>query len=153
MSNTFTQFHHQYVFAPKYRAAVIQPEWEVELYKYITGIVQNNKHKMLCINGMPDHLHLLIGFHTTQSSADFMQDVKSGSSKWINDKKLTKSRFEWQGGYGGFSYAKSQVPNLIKYIQNQKQHHQKESFLTEYRNLLTEFEIEYKEEYLFKELI
>jgi putative transposase len=96
MANTYTQIHLQFVFAPKSRASLIQSEWEVELYKYITGIVQNNKHKMLCINGMPDHVHMLIGFHTTQSIADFMQDIKANSSKWINEKKLTRSRFEWQ---------------------------------------------------------
>ena len=77
MANTYTQIHLQFVFAPKFRASVIQEAWETELYKYITGIVQNKKHKMLCINGMPDHVHMLVGFHTTQSIADFMQDVKA----------------------------------------------------------------------------
>ena len=121
------------------------------MYKYITGIVQNNKHKMLCINGMPDHVHMLVGFHTTQSIADFMQDVKANSSKWINEKKLTKSRFEWQSGYGAFSYSKSQVPDVIAYIQNQKTHHQKKTFQEEYKLFLEKFQIDYDELYIFRE--
>jgi putative transposase len=87
MANTYTQIHLQFVFAPKFRASLIHPSWEDELFKYISGVVQNNKHKMLCINGMPDHLHMLIGFHTTQSIADLIQDVKGASAKLINDKK------------------------------------------------------------------
>ena len=150
MSNTYTQFHHQYVFAPKYRAAVIQPEWEVELYKYITGIVQNNKHKMLCINGMPDHLHLLIGFHTTQSSADFMQDVKSGSSKWINDKKLILGKFNWQDGFGAFTYSKSHIDSVVKYVLCQPEHHKKQSFKDEYLLMLQKFEVDYDPKYIFE---
>ena len=106
---------------------------------------------MLCINGMEDHVHMLIGFHTTQSIADFMQDVKASSSKWINEKKLTKSRFEWQSGYGAFSYSKSQVPDVIAYIQNQKEHHQKKTFLEEYKLFLEKFQVDYDELYIFKE--
>ena len=94
MANTYTQVHLQFVFAPKYRASLIQSSWENDLYKYITGIVQSNKHKMIVINGMPDHVHLLVGFRATQSMADFMQDIKAGSSKWINDNKYCKERFE-----------------------------------------------------------
>jgi REP element-mobilizing transposase RayT len=151
MANTYTQIHLQFVFAPKFRASLIQDEWETELYKYITEIVQNNKHKMLCISGMPGHIHMLVGFHTTQSLADFMQDVKANSSKWINENKLTKSRFEWQSGYGAFSYSKSQIPNVIGYIQNQKEHHRKKTFQEEYKLFLEEFQVEYDELYIFKE--
>ena len=151
MANTYTQIHLQFVFAPKYRASVIHSDWENELYKYITGIVQNNKHKMLCINGMPDHVHMLVGFHTTQSLADFMQDVKAGSSGWINEKKLTKSKFEWQSGYGAFSYSKSDLRNVIAYIQNQKEHHRKKTFLEEYKYFLEKFEVEHDVQYIFKE--
>ena len=106
---------------------------------------------MLCISGMPDHIHMLVGFHTTQSLADFMQDVKANSSKWINENKLTKSRFEWQSGYGAFSYSKSQIPNVIGYIQNQKEHHRKKTFQEEYKLFLEEFQVEYDELYIFKE--
>src|SRR5271154_4729014 len=148
MANTYSQIHLQFVFAPKFRASLIQSSWENDLFKYITGIVQNNKHKMLCLNGMPDHLHMLIGFHTTQSIADLLQDVKAGSSKWINDNKLTKSRFEWQPGYAAFSYSKSQVSSVINYIQNQKGHHKKKTFLDEYKLFLEKSEIDYNEQYI-----
>ena len=153
MPNTYTQIHIQFIFAVKYRNAVIASSWEDELYKYITGIVQNNKHKMLCINGMPDHVHLLIGFKTIQSIADLMQDVKSSSSKWINDSGFTKSKFEWQDGYGGFSYSKSQIDRVVKYINNQKEHHKRKTFLEEYINFLEKFEVDYKPEYVFKQLV
>lgn len=106
---------------------------------------------MLCINGMPDHLHLLVGFHTTQSVADLMQDVKGASSKWINDMRLSKTRFEWQSGYGVFSYSKSQVPAVINYIKNQKEHHRKETFLDEYQSFLEKFKVDYEKRYIFKE--
>jgi REP element-mobilizing transposase RayT len=131
--------------------ALIQPEWENELYKYITGIVQANNHKMLSVNGMPDHVHMLIGFRSTQSIADLMQDVKAGSSGWINKNKLAKSRFEWQSGYGAFSYSKSHVPDVIAYIQNQKEHHKTKTFLDEYKLFLEKFEVEYEEQYIFKD--
>ena len=151
MANTYTQIHLQFIFAPKFRLALIQPEWENELYKYITGIVQANNHKMLSVNGMPDHVHMLIGFRSTQSIADLMQDVKAGSSGWINKNKLAKSRFEWQSGYGAFSYSKSHVPDVIAYIQNQKEHHKTKTFLDEYKLFLEKFEVEYEEQYIFKD--
>ena len=151
MANTYTQIHLQFVFAPKFRTSLIHSSWEDELFKYITGIVQNNKHKMLCINGVPDHIHMLIGFCTTQSIADLMQDVKGASSKWINDNKFTKSRFEWQVGYGGFSYSKSQVPAVIEYINNQKEHHKERTFIEEYKSFLEKFEVDYDEQYIFHE--
>jgi putative transposase len=150
MSNSYYQFHHHFVFTPKFRAALINPEWEERLHKYITGIVQKNKHKMLAINGTEDHIHMLIGHQPSQSISDLMQDVKADSSQWININKLCKSRFEWQSGYGGFSYSKSQVPGVIRYIQNQKEHHRKITFLEEYKVVLNEFEIEYNENYIFK---
>lgn len=105
---------------------------------------------MIAINGMSDHLHMLIGFRTTQSIGDFMQDVKADSSQWINVKKFCGSRFEWQSGYGVFSYSKSQVPDVVRYIQTQKEHHRKSTFQEEYRLFLDKFEVEYDERYLFK---
>ena len=151
MANTYTQIHLQFVFAPKFRQALIRPEWEDELYRYITGIVQTNKHKLLCINGMPDHVHMLIGLRTHQSIADLIQNVKGSSSEWINKNRFLKSRFEWQAGYGAFSYTKSMVSEVAGYIGNQKEHHKKLSFKEEYLSLLEEFEVEYKPEYLFQE--
>jgi putative transposase len=150
MANTFTQVHLQFIFAPKFRASLIQSSWDSDLYRYITGIVQA-RHKMITINGMPDHVHMLIGLRATQSIADLMQDVKAGSSKWINDNGYCIGRFEWQPGYGAFSYAKSQLPDVIRYIQNQKEHHRKNTFLQEYKLFLDKFEVDYDERYIFQE--
>lgn len=149
MPNTYTQLHIQFIFAVKYRAALIQDEWKGRLHQYITGIFQTNKHKMLQINSMPDHIHILIGLRPYQSISSLIQNVKAESSKWINDKKLSRSHFRWQEGYGAFSYSKSHVQNVIRYIQNQEKHHQKISFLDEYKHLLDVFGIKYDERYLF----
>ena len=151
MANTYTQLHIQVVFAVKYRAASIEKEWKDELHKYITGIIQENGHKMLQVNSMPDHIHVFIGMRPTQSIASLMQNVKAESSKWVKDKKFCTTPFAWQEGYGAFSYSKSHVPDVIRYIQNQEAHHQKETFLEEYKKILKAFEIEYDEQYIFKE--
>ncbi len=153
MSNTYTQIHLQFVFSVKYREAVIDVSWKNELYKYISGIVQNNNHKMICINGMPDHIHLLIGMRPTQSISDLLQDIKGNSSKWINEKHFTKRKFEWQEGYGAFSYSKSQLNNVIAYIEDQEEHHKKKNFKEEYIEILKNFEIDYNEKFIFKDLI
>lgn len=152
MPNTYTQIHLQFVFAVKYRAAVIQDSWRERLHQYMTGIIQANKHKMLQINSMPDHVHILIGMRPQQSIAELMMITKSETSKWIKEQGFCNTPFAWQEGYGAFSYGKSQVPNVIQYIQNQKEHHKKETFLQEYQRLLKAFEIEYDERYIFKEL-
>lgn len=149
MANTYTQIHIQAVFAVQNRQSLIRKVWKDELYKYITGIIQNHDHKVLQINGMPDHVHILFGMRPTQSISDLMKQVKQDSSKWINDRRLTKGRFSWQAGYGAFSYSKDQLPHLISYIKNQEEHHQKISFRTEYINLLKEFEIDYNDSFLF----
>lgn len=107
---------------------------------------------MLCINGMPDHVHLLIGFHPVQSISHLMQDVKSNSSKSINENKLAAGRFEWQGGFGVFSYSKSQLDDVTKYILNQEEHHRKKSFTEEYREFLQKFEVEFDEKFIFTDL-
>lgn len=150
MANTYTQIHIQAVFSVQNWECVIQKHWKDELYKYITGIVQNNKHKLLAINGMPDHIHLLFGFRSTQSLSDLMQDIKGSSSKWINEKGFIKSRFSWQEGYGAFSYSKSELSNVLNYIANQQIHHRKKTFTEEYLEMLEEFEIDYDERYVFK---
>ena len=153
MANTYTQIHVQTVFAVQGRRCIIQPSWKNELYKYITGIVQRNTHKLLAINGMPDHVHLLIGFRPIQSLSNLLQDIKGGSSKWINEKGFTNGKFSWQEGYGAFSYSKNELSNIIRYIENQEQHHRTKSFLEEYRHLLDEFEIDYNERFLFKPVV
>jgi putative transposase len=150
MANTYTQIHLQIVFAVKYRQALINPEWNIRLHQYITGIVRNHDHKLLAINTMPDHLHMLIGFRPHQSLADLMSKVKGESSEWLNLEHLTKSRFRWQEGYGAFSYTKSLVPVVINYILNQEEHHRKKTFLEEYTDFLNEFEVDYDDRYIFK---
>ena len=152
MANTYTQIHIQAVFAVKKRAGLIQPEWKNELYMYITGIIQKHEHKLLAINGMPDHLHVFVGMRPAQSLSDLMQDIKGSSSKWINEKRFISGKFEWQSGYGAFSYAKSQSSNVIAYIQNQEMHHRKISFLEEYKFFLEKFGIDYDDRYVFKGL-
>lgn len=119
--------------------------------KYITGIIQANNHKMIQINTMPDHIQILIGLRTHQSISALIQNVKTESSKWINNQGFLKTKFSWQEGYGAFSYSKSDVPNVIRYIQNQKEHHKKENFLGEYTKFLKAFEIEYEDRYIFHE--
>ena len=152
MANTYTQIHIQAVFAVKYRIGIIQKNWKDELFKYITGIIRENDHRLLAINGMPDHVHVFFGMRPAQSLSDLLQVIKANSSKWINERGFVKGRFEWQQGFGAFSYSKSQISDVISYIQNQETHHQKRTFLDEYRNLLEEFDVEYDSRYIFKEL-
>ncbi len=153
MSKTYTQIHIQMVFAVENRIALINLSWENQLYKYITGIIQNYDHKLITINGMSDHLHVLIGMRPTQALSDLMQNIKRDSSLWINDNNFTREKFRWQEGYGAFSYSRSQLPEVIKYIENQKLHHQKKSFLEEYVEFLEKFEVPYDERYIFKEVL
>jgi putative transposase len=150
MANTYTQIHIHAVFSVRNRECIITDCWRDELYKYITGIVQNNKHKLLAINGMPDHIHILFGLRPSQSLSDLMQDIKGGSSRWINERRFVYGKFSWQEGYGAFSYSKSDLPNVFRYIEGQRQHHSKEKFIDEYVGLLNEFEIDYNDEYIFK---
>ncbi len=152
MANTYTQIHLHLIFAVQNRRSLILDEWKIRLYEYITGIVQENKHKMIIINGMPDHLHIAIGMRPIQAISDLMQDIKGSSAKWINKNKLVKGKFEWQEGYGAFSYNKSLLPKLIEYIKNQEMHHQKKTFIQEYKAFLNLFEVDYDERYIFKEL-
>jgi REP element-mobilizing transposase RayT len=152
MANTYTQIHIQCVFAVQNRQSLIHRNWKDELYKYITGIIQKYDHKVLQINGMPDHIHILFGMRPTQSLSDLMKFVKQDSSKWINSKALVNGKFSWQTGYGAFSYSKSDVQNVIYYIKNQEEHHRKASFKEEYLKLLKEFDIEYEDHYVLKQI-
>lgn len=150
MSNTYTQIHIQAVFTVQNRECVIAKEWKDELYKYISGIIQKQNHKLLCINGMPDHIHVLFGMRPSQSLSDLLQDIKGDSSKWINKKNFVNGKFSWQEGYGAFSYGKSQLPQVCRYIERQVEHHKKKTFLDEYKEFLDAFGIEYDERFLFK---
>jgi REP element-mobilizing transposase RayT len=151
MANTYTQIHLHFVFAVKYRRAIIGSEWKERLHQYITGIIQRNKHKMLQINSMPDHIHIFIGMRPDQSISSLIQNVKTESSRWINSERLCNYNFAWQEGYGAFSYGKSQTNDVVKYIRNQEEHHRKETFLSEYRRLLDFFEVDWDAKYIFRE--
>ncbi|MDD4149316.1 MAG: IS200/IS605 family transposase [Bacteroidales bacterium] len=150
MANTYTQIYIQIIFAVKGREAMILPNWEEELYKYITGIVQNKKQKMLAINGISNHIHFFIGFKPDCCLSDLVREIKKSSNSFIKDSGFCKSAFHWQEGFGAFSYSRSQIDSVINYIANQKQHHQKQSFKNEYLDFLKTFDVEYNEKYLFE---
>lgn len=150
MANTYTQIYIHYVFAVQNRIGLIQNQWRDELYKYMTGIITNNGHKLLSIGGMPDHVHALVSMSPKQSPSDLMYDIKRSSSLWINEKRLVMGLFSWQEGFGAFSYGKSQIPNVVSYIETQENHHKKRTFMEEYLDFLKLFDIEYNEQYVFK---
>ena len=152
MPNTYTQIHIHVVFAVQNRTSLINREWESRLHQYIVGIIQNNGHKVLSIGGMADHIHLLFGFRPTQSLSTLIQYVKRDSSNWINQNNFTRGHFSWQEGYGAFSYSKSQLPQVINYIETQEEHHKKRTFIDEYKKILQDFGIEYDEKYIFKKI-
>jgi putative transposase len=152
MADTYSQIYIQFVFAVQNRKSLIHPDWETELYKYITGIIQNKSHKMIAINGMPDHLHMFIGFQPVDHMSELIKVVKGESSKWIKERGLIKRGFRWQEGYGAFSYSRSHIDRVYHYIQNQEEHHKKKTFRQEYIELLKKFDIDYDERYIFKEV-
>tara|TARA_R110002126_G_scaffold14765_3_gene61340 strand:- start:15164 stop:15631 length:468 start_codon:yes stop_codon:yes gene_type:complete len=149
MGDTFSQIYIQIVFAVRNRRALIHEEWEEDLYKYITGIIQNKGQKLLAINGMPDHLHILIGMKPSCSLSNLVQEVKKSSNKFIKQNNFTHSDFHWQEGFGAFSYSQSHINNVVQYINNQKEHHKIKSFQEEYLEFLEKFNIEYQPKYLF----
>jgi REP element-mobilizing transposase RayT len=150
MADTFSQIYIQVVFAVQNRNALIKPDWEEELYKYITGIVQNKGQKMLAINGTSDHIHFFIGMKPTCCLSDLVREVKKASNVFIKERKFTHYNFQWQEGFGAFSYSHSQLTNVIQYIEKQKEHHRRKTFKDEYLDFLKAFEIEFKDEYLFE---
>jgi len=150
MANTYTQIYIHVVFAVEGRQNLIPPEHNDELQKYITGIVTAQKQKLITINNMPDHLHMLVGLRPDSSLSDLVRDVKAGSSKFINEKRWVVGRFSWQEGFGAFSYSRSQLGTVIRYIENQPEHHAKKSFRDEYVQLLEKFGVDYDAKYIFK---
>jgi REP element-mobilizing transposase RayT len=150
MASTYTQIYIHVVFAVEGRQSLIQPEHNDELQKYMAGIVSGQKQKLIAINNMPDHLHLLVGLRPDSSISDLVRDVKAGSSKFINEKRWVMGRFSWQEGFGAFSYSRSQLDVVIRYIQNQQKHHAKKSFREEYVALLEKFGVAYDVRYIFK---
>lgn len=153
MANTYSQLYVQIVFAVKGRQNLISNKWKDELYKYITGIVTNENQKLISINGMPDHIHILIGIKPNRALSDLVRDIKANSSRFINEKRWINGKFEWQSGFGAFTYSHSHLANVINYIQNQEEHHKTKTFKEEYIGFLKAFEIDYKDEYVFEELI
>jgi putative transposase len=149
MSNTFTRIYIQSVFAVQGRKNLISRSFEDELYSYIGGILKNKGHQPLAINGMSDHIHVFFGMKPTEALSDLIRDIKSNSSGFINDKNWIRGKFHWQEGFGGFSYSDSQLNYIIRYINNQKQHHENKSFREEYLSLLKEFNIKYDSKYVF----
>ncbi len=149
MANTFTQIYVQIIFAVQGRHSLIFESIREKIEKYMCGIVSNNKSKPISIYCNPDHVHILIGLHPSISISDIARDIKSGSSKWINENNMIKRKFRWQEGYGAFTYSKSQIDSVVKYILNQAQHHKKKSFRVEYLSMLNKLDIKYDLKYLF----
>lgn len=150
MANTFSQVYLQFVFAVKHRQSLIPREHKEELHKYITGLVQHRKAKMLAVHCMPDHVHIFVGFKPVMSLSDFVKEIKVESNQFIKRKGWTNEKFAWQEGYGLFSYSHSHIDNVVKYILNQEDHHKKRSFREEYLDFLDKFQITYEERFLFE---
>ncbi|HRN79395.1 MAG TPA: IS200/IS605 family transposase [Ferruginibacter sp.] len=149
MAGTFSQIYIQYVFAVKGRENLLQKPWRDEVFKYISGIIKGKNQKPIIVNGVSDHVHVFVGLNPAMNISDLVRDIKNNSSNFINDQKFLKKKFAWQGGYGAFSYAHSQIQNVYQYIANQEIHHRKNTFKEEYIDFLQEFEIEFNDKYLF----
>ena len=152
MANTYSQIYIHIVFAVEGRQNLIDPSHNDELQKYITGIITKQRHKLIAINNMPDHVHVLIGQRPDAALSDLVGDIKSGSTNLINRKRWVKGRFNWQEGFGAFSYSRSQLDSVIRYVQNQQKHHQRHSFRDEYVKLLDRFKVSYDDRYIFKSI-
>lgn len=150
MANTYTQLLTQLVFAVQSRENMIHESIRVRIEKYICGCISNQKSKPLAIYCMPDHVHILIGQNPSVAVSDLVKEIKTSTTHFINNERLIKFKFSWQEGYGAFSYSKSQLDNVVKYILNQHQHHKARSFREEYLDFLEKFEIDYTPDYLFK---
>lgn len=150
MANTYTQCYVHLVFTPKNREALIDRKWKDELEMYITGIIQNHKHKLLAINSMPDHIHIFIGYNINHLIPDLVEEIKTSSNAWLKQKNYTKTKFEWQRGYGAFTHSHAQISTVAKYVENQQEHHRKKTFKNEYLEILRKNDIKFQDEYLFE---
>jgi REP element-mobilizing transposase RayT len=153
MANTYHQVYIQAVFAVKYREAVIDKKWKPLLMGVLGTLINETGCKTIIVNGIEDHVHCFFGLKPTVTISELMKTIKAKSSKYINDHHLTKVRFEWQVGYGVFSYSHSQIDSVYHYIANQEEHHKHQKFLEEYKEFLDRFEVDYDERYIFEELI
>jgi REP element-mobilizing transposase RayT len=149
MANTYTQIYVQVVFAVSGRQNLLCKDHKEEIHKYITGIVTNRGQKLISINSMPDHVHILLGLKPDTALSALMREIKASSSKFINERGWVRGKFNWQEGFGAFSYGHSQLGTIIRYIQNQEHHHQRRSFKDEYLALLEKFDIEFDRKYVF----
>ena len=153
MANTYHQMYIQAVFAVKYREAVIEKIWKEELFGVIGNLVNETECKTILVNGVEDHVHCFFGLEPKVSVSDVMKNAKAKSSKWVNESGLLEHRFEWQKGFGAFSYSHSHIDKVFNYIKNQEAHHKKETFREEYIKMLKAFGVEYDERYIFENLI
>jgi REP element-mobilizing transposase RayT len=142
MADVFSQCYIQIVFAVKHRQALILPEWEEHLYQYTTGIVQTRGHKMLAIGGMPDHIHIFLGLKPAEAISDLVREIKTATNDFIKEQQFLTHKFDWQAGYGVFSYSRSHLDGVSKYILNQKEHHTKRTFEEEFFKILKDLEVE-----------
>lgn len=149
MPNVYSRIYLQLVFAVKNRQALIESVWKDELCRYAASIIQGKGHKSIITNAVKDHIHLFLGYNPSNPIPDLVREIKCNSSKFINDHHLSRCKFEWQTGYGAFSYSRSDIDRVYQYIQNQEQHHKIKTFKAEYLELLEEHEIAYDEKYLF----
>ena len=150
MSRTFSQIYIHVVFAVKGRQNLIGKSWKDEFNRYISGIITSKKQKTIIVNGMPDHIHAFIGLKPSMAISDLVRDIKNNSSNFINKNRFVMGKFEWQEGYGSFSYSHSQIEQVYNYILNQEQHHHKKTFKEEYIDFLNKFQVEFDEKYLFE---
>jgi putative transposase len=148
--STYTSLTYHVIFSTKYRTPSIDAAWKGELYPYIGGIIRGEKGQLLEIGGTNDHVHILAGFHPTVAVSFMLQHIKGNSSKWVNDQKMARNRFEWQAGYGAFTVSQSQVPTVRQYIQQQEEHHKKQSFKDEFLDFLKRHNIDYDPKYVFE---
>lgn len=150
MAGTYSQLYIQVVFAVKRREILINKQWQAELHKYISGIISAKGQKAIIVNGVSDHIHCFIGFKPSMPISDLVRDIKNNSSKFVNEKGWVNGKFQWQEGYGVFSYSHSQINQVYNYILNQEEHHKKKSFKEEYLDFLNKFGIEHKPDFLFE---
>jgi len=149
MAGTFSQIYIHAIFAVKGRENLIGREWKDDLHKYISGTINNKRHKSIIVNGMPNHIHAFVGLKPAFSLSDLVRDIKNNSSNFINNNRFVKGKFSWQEGYGAFSYGHSQIEKVYNYILNQEEHHKENTFKDEYSAFLKKFNLPHEENYLF----
>lgn len=150
MAGTYSQLYIHIVFAVKGRENHLRKEWREEIFQYISGIITKKEQKSIIVNGVADHVHILVGLSPSMKISDLVRDIKNNSTNFINSKNFLKSEFKWQEGYGAFSYSQTQIESVYKYILKQERHHEKQSFKEEYLEMLKKFEVDYNEKYLFE---